>query len=169
VETETTIVGNAVVNGSDSTAAPAAPAATPPGPAEMQAEPEQNIPSLLNAYRAATDTMDRERFAFDIEAIGTPEAGAAFASLASTESDEELKSLLLTLLADSEATVETKIAAFAEALRPGQSEMVREAAADSLQGVEDPRTIAVWRQFLSDPLVGDIAKDAIEFLESRKE
>lgn len=140
--------------------------ATPPREAATADQGEQTVSSLVNAYRSATDAMDREGFAYELESLGTPEVGPAFATLAAMEKDEDLKGLLLTLLGDSEAPVETKLAAFAEALRPGQPETVREAASESLQSVEDARAVQVWRQFENDPLLGDTARDAIESLGS---
>jgi HEAT repeat protein len=135
----------------------------------MDEEPEdtpQGAARLQRGYFATMDADRRMEIITGLQQMSVPEAIQAVAQIIRGETDPDLKTQLISVYSDSEATPEQKLATFAPLILPGQPDEVREAALNALDEVDDPRAIPVLQGLLNDPNEDyrQMAADAIERL-----
>jgi len=125
----------------------------------------QEIANLELAYVTNTEFSARASAEPKISDVGTPGAIPALGRVFSMESDPELKTEVLSLLADIDNQDEQKIAILSVAVGADQPKEVREAAIDAITDLGSPqRGLLILQSLANDPdsEIRDDVKDAIE-------
>ena len=125
----------------------------------------QEIANLELAYVTNTEFSARAEVIYKISDVGTPGAIPALGRVFSMESDPELKTEVLSLLADIDNQDEQKIAILSVAVGADQPKEVREAAIDAITDLGSPqRGLLILQSLANDPdsEIRDDVKDAIE-------
>jgi len=125
----------------------------------------QEIANLELEYMTNTEFSARAEVIYRISDVGTPGAIPALGRVFSMESDPELKTEVLSLLADIDNQDDQKLAILYAAVGADQPKEVREAAIDAVTDLESPQRGLLILQSLAndpDPEIREDVKDAIE-------
>lgn len=147
-----------------------------PSPVEQEAATPQDNASTVQqivefegTYRTNADFSARVELIYKISDVGTPEALLSLGRIFFGETDPELKTEVLNLLADIDGQTDNKLAILTAAITADQPKDVREAAIDALTDIEPPeRALPVLQSLLNDPdaEIREDAKDAVEQLQA---
>jgi len=147
-----------------------------PSPGEQEeASPQDNASTVQQilefegTYRTNADFSVRVELIYKISDVGTPEALLAMGRIFFSETDPELKTEVLNLLADIDGQTDNKLSILTAAIAADQPKDVREQAIDALTDIEPPeRAVPILQSLLSDPdaEIREDAKDAVEQLQA---
>lgn len=122
-------------------AAPVAAIETPP-PTPLQ---------LAKSYLATQDANKRDDLISAIVQADLPESTKALALLVPREMDIERKLTMLQALQNLHGEADDKLQAYSSSIVRGLPLIIRDAAMDGLQLLNDPKAIPVWQTLLTDP------------------
>jgi HEAT repeat protein len=118
---------------------------------------------------STTDSDDRSDVISQLGDLDSTEALQALARLFQGEQSSDLRVQILSTAADmgdddDQAVKNQKLNLYSSALTSGQPDDVRETAVDSMEQLDDPRTISLWQSLLKDPDedIRDSAQAAVE-------
>jgi len=144
------------------------PAQTPvheDAPPQDDAATVQQILQYEGAYRTNADFSARVELIYKVSDVGTPEAVLAMGRIFFSETDPELKTEVLNLLADIDGQTDNKLAILTAGIGHDQPKEVREEAIDALTDIEPPgRALPLLQSLLNDPdtEIREAATDAID-------
>ena len=123
------------------------------------------IAGLEIDYRNNTEFTRRVELIYKITEVGTAEAIPALGRIFAGETDTELKTQVISSLADIDGQDDQKVAFLSAAVSGSQPKEVREAAIDAMTDLEAPQKgVPVLQSLSADPdsEIRDDVKDALD-------
>jgi HEAT repeat protein len=136
---------------------------------QTELPPATQIAHFEAEYLTNADFSARAELIYKISDVGTPEAIPALGRIFASENDTELKTEVLSLLADIDNQDDQKLAILSAAVGADQPKDVREAAIDALTDLESPqRGLPILQSLSNDPdaEIRDAVKDAVALVQS---